>query len=308
MRDLKEILIGSVKIFLKKRAHHLGAASTFYFFLALVPIVLLSLQLLGPLFKLFQKEEIALNTVIENLFEQLYLVYPDIPRDLFVFFEKHLGELLSGGFSVSFLDFFILSFSALGLLNTLGGGVGDISEIKGRGIREKLLDGPFFFGLSLIILLVLFIAPYLIDSLLGLASWVEGSVFEIAIKNATPALYKFLISINGGLQSLLAKTQSILKNGPFQFLCLLIYMSFVYWWFFKRKVPFVYAVIASASFSLLVVFSKFGLSVYLSLIREGLNRNFGGPAGIVVGILWIYLIFVFFYYGACVLRSINERG
>jgi membrane protein len=88
---------------------------------------------------------------------------------------------------------------------------------------------------------------------------------------------------------------------------LLIYFSLLYRWLFNWRIKFQEAFVASLAFSVSIFLGKSLFWVYMYYVRTSLMRNYGDLYTSVMGVVWLFYLMCFFFYGACICHVYKER-
>jgi membrane protein len=111
---------------------------------------------------------------------------------------------------------------------------------------------------------------------------------------------KFLLKIN-------LRKSYWLNSNWLHVLVLLAYFTFLYRWLFSWKIKLHEAFVAALAFSLSVFLGKSLFWIYIYYVRAGLMRNYGDLYTTVMGVVWLFYLMCFFFYGACVCHIYRER-
>ena len=88
---------------------------------------------------------------------------------------------------------------------------------------------------------------------------------------------------------------------------LIIYFTELYRWLFSWKIRLSEAFVAAMAFSISVFLGKSIFWIYIYYVRTSLIRNYGDLYTSVMGVIWIFYLMCFFFYGACVCNVYKER-
>lgn len=88
---------------------------------------------------------------------------------------------------------------------------------------------------------------------------------------------------------------------------LIIYFTALYRWLFSWKIQMREAFVAAMAFTLSVFIGKYIFWIYIYYVRTSLMRSYGDLYTTVMGVIWLFYLMCFFFYGACVCHIYKER-
>jgi membrane protein len=281
------------KLFYKKNALQLAAASAFYVVLAVVPLLLLLTRLIG----VFIGDLDQVQQVVFTLGQE---AFPEVEPEVLERIKNIVKGPLLGGASFTFVNFLILSVSSLSFFNSIWAGLYTLSEDKTLVSWTKHFKALVLIGVTVLIVLFLFsLQPALFLAL------------KIVKYNAlTDSIYANIPALQGvidGLRSLNARSFLWLRSSFFQFSLFVVYFALVYRWFFNWRLKKREAFIASATFVVLLFLGKVFFGLYFNYLRVRFIQSYGDYYTVLVGALWIYMILAFFYFGICLVIELIRK-
>jgi membrane protein len=88
---------------------------------------------------------------------------------------------------------------------------------------------------------------------------------------------------------------------------IIIYFTVLYRWLFSGKIILKEAFVASVAFSVSVFLGKYIFWVYIYYVRDGMIKNYGDFYTSILGLIWLFYLMCFFFYGACVCQIYNKK-
>ena len=273
------------KLFGHQRATALASASSFYIILTVVPFFLLLIRLVGFFLGDMQQIQNLIFELGENIF-------PDVAPEILYKVKSLVEGPLKGGAQFTIINFMILTISSLSFFNMIWSGLYLISGDRSHLSLWKHVKGLVIIMITVVILIVAFsIHPVILFTFKVLNhNFLTNYLWE-NFEAFRPVLDYF--------RTMDLKGSFLFRSNFLYFFLFLFYFSFVYRWFFSWKIRFREALLSSATFVLLLLLGKNLFWIYFLYVRKGLIESYGDFYTFIVGIIWIFLVMSFFFFGAC---------
>ena len=279
-------IINAGYIFWERRGGTLAAASTFYLMLSIIPFSLLFIRLMGFFVGDF-------DSVMNQLHELILHSLPQMPESFFLTLKEMIRKAIYANKGITFFNFLLLIVTLTSFLNSLWNGLFIITDDKSLLSWKKhltsillILSTFIFFSFLNFIPLFLKLITYLLT---------HNTLMDL-LHVYFPSGYQFIFSLNG------------IGNfsGEYLFLPILLGLfTYLYWWFFNRKLDLKSAFWGGASFVILLFIGKKLFLVYMGTVRLGVVRNYGDYYTLFLGAMWAYFSMCFFYFGASLCYSLK---
>lgn len=280
-------------LFYHKKGTTLASSASFYALITVVPFVLLLVRGIGYFLGNLDKTQKYLFLIGSQFF-------PDIAPQLLMKLQMLIKGPLFAGTNFTVLNFFFLAVSAITFLNSIWMGIYFITDDKSILSLWRILKGFVIIGLTLLMLGMIFLLPPIIIYVIKFiqSNYLTRFIFD-NFEFLRP-LITFVLKIN--LKKSYWLNSNILHIG-----LLIVYFTVLYRWLFSWKIHMREAFVAAIAFSVSVFVGKSLFWVYIYYVRTGLMRNYGDLYTSVMGVIWIFFLMCFFFYGACVCHVYKER-
>jgi membrane protein len=291
MRKYFDALVSGFLIFRRKRVGILAAASSFYIILGFIPLSLLVIRALGIALGDMENPEARLFDVFKNL-------YPEINTQFLIKIQKLVEGPLYATPKLTLLNLVFLIFASLSFTSSIWTGLAIITQDRAKSLWVK------FKSILIITVTVLFLIVMLgIPPFLRFVGAIAKDNFLISlIKNNFPEsinVLNYLLRVEFGLKFLV-------QSNFIPFILFLVYFTFLYAYFFHWKIKLREAFFGALIFVFALSLGRFGFYIYFNTFRKTLENNYGDYYSIFVSLIWIFLVMVFFFYGACICFILEE--
>ncbi len=282
----------AIRLFDQRRGMTLAAASSFYILMTMVPLSLLLLRLVGNFLGDIGQTEGQFFSLIGGLF-------PQAAPEMVAILRKIISGPLFGNRGLTGFNIVILTFTSLGLVNSVWNGIFLITEDKSLLSWKNYLKGGVVIGMTAVLLVCAFALPPLI---LLVISIIKSNAVLTYLNEVVPNFEYVINSINW-----LSKWATYLvKSNFFYGLILLVYFTFLYRWFFNWKLKLKGALLGAFTFVVSLILGKWAFMVYFEYARSNLVRNYGDYYTFIVALMWIFLVMCFFFFGMCLCHVYND--
>ena len=280
-------------LFYEKKGTTLASSSTFYALITIVPVLLLIVRGIGYFLG-------NINQTQKYLFILGSRFFPEVAPQLLLTLQSMIKGPLFAGTEFTILNFFILAVSAITFLNSIWMGIYFITEDKSILSLWRILKGFVIIGITLLMVLMLFLLPPLIIYFIKFIQ--TNMITQFFYDN-----FDFLRPILTFIKKINLKKSYWLKSNILHVSILIIYFTVLYRWLFSWKIQLKEAFVAALAFSFSVFVGKSVFWIYIYYVRGGLMRNYGDLYTTVVGVIWLFYLMCFFFYGACVCHVYRQR-
>lgn len=292
-KDGAKNLYKGALLFHEKKGTTLASSSTFYALITIIPFLLLTVRGIGYFLG-------NINRTQKYLFVLGGRFFPEVAPQFLVTLQNMIKGPLFAGTQFTVLNFFVLSVSAITFLNSIWMGIYFITEDKSILSIWRILKGFVIIGITLLMVTLLFMLPPII---IYVVKFIQTNIItQFFYENfdfLRPAL-TFIKKIN--------LRKSYWLNSSFLHITILIaYFTVLYRWLFSWKIQLKEAFIAALAFSTSVFIGKSIFWIYIYYVRGSLMRNYGDLYTSVIGVIWLFYLMCFFFYGACVCHVYRER-
>lgn len=289
---IKNLYQGAL-LFHEKKGTTLASSSTFYALITVVPFLLLLVRGIGYFLG-------HVNQTQKYLFRLGARFFPEVAPELLLTLQNMIKGPLFAETQVTVLNLLVLTISAITFLNSIWMGIYFITDDKSILSLWRILKGFVIIALTLGMFAILFLVPPLI---ITVVKFIQTNVItQFLYENIDilrPAL-TFLKQIN-------LKKSYWLNSSFLHISILIIYFTILYRWLFSWRIQLKEAFVAALAFSSSVFLGKSLFWIYIYYVRGSLMRNYGDLYTSVVGVIWIFYLMCFFFYGACVCHVYRER-
>lgn len=286
-------LYSAGKLFFNKKGMTLASSSSFYALITVVPFVLLMIRGIG-----FFLGNLARTQ--KYLFVLGARFFPEIAPDLLIKLQAMIKGPLFAESHFTLLNFFFLAVSTITFINSIWMGVYFITEDKKVLSMWRILKGFAIIGLTLLMIGLIFILPPIIIYLLKILQ--NNVLVQFLWDN-----FDFARPLLSTIMKINIKKSYWLNSDILHLSVILVYFSILYRWLFNFKISWKESFVASLAFSVSMFIGKYAFWLYLTFVRSGLIRNYGDFYTSVVGVIWLFYLMCFFFYGACVCSIYKDK-
>lgn len=280
-------------LFHDKKGTTLASSSTFYALITVVPFLLLIVRGIGYLIG-------NVNQTQKYLFILAGRFFPEVAPQLLITLQGMIKGPLFAGTQFTILNFLVLAVSAITFLNSIWMGIYFITEDKSILSWRRILKGFVIIAITLTMVSALFLLPPLI---IYIVKFIQTNVItQFFYEN-----FDFLRPVLTFIKKINLRKSYWLKSNFLHVTILIIYFTVLYRWLFSWKILLKEAFVAALAFSMSVFVGKSLFWIYIYYVRTGLMRNYGDLYTTVVGVIWMFYLMCFFFYGACVCHVYRER-
>lgn len=280
-------------LFHDKKGTTLASSATFYALISVVPFMLLLVRGIGYFLG-------NVNQTQKYLFVLARRFFPEVAPQLLITLQGMIKGPLFAGTEFTVLNFFVLTVSAITFLNSIWMGIYFITEDKSILSIWRILKGFVIIGITLIMVMLLFLMPPLI---IYIVKFIQTNIItQFFYEN-----FDFLRPILTFVKKINLRKSYWLNSSTLHITILIIYFTILYRWLFSWKILLKEAFVAALAFSMSVFAGKSLFWIYMYYVRGGLMRNYGDLYTTVVGVIWLFYLMCFFFYGACVCHVYRER-
>lgn len=271
----------------------LAASTSFYIILTAVPLFLLLIRLLG--FFLGDMGEIH-----DFIFKMGDEVFPDVAPEILLKIKDIVKGPLFGEAQFTVINFIILIISSLSFFNAIWTGIYIVSEDQSFLKWWKHLKGLAIIAFTVVVVLGLFaFNPVLLFLVKTLKYNIFIDLLYESFDSARPLIHY--------LRSVDISQSKIFKENIFHFVIFLGYFTIVYRWLFNWSLSLKKALVASVHFVGLLLLGKNLFWIYFFYMRNTLMSSYGDYYTFIAGIIWIYLVMAFFFFGVSCAVILREK-
>lgn len=292
-KDGAKNLYNGALLFHEKKGTTLASSSTFYALITIIPFLLLTVRGLGYFLG-------NINRTQKYIFVLGGRFFPEIAPQFLLTIQNMIKGPLFAGTQFTLLNFFVLAVSTITFLNSIWMGIFFITEDKSILSIWRILKGFVIIGITLFMVLMLFMLPPIIIYVVKFIQTNIITQFFYENFDLLRPLLTFIKSIN-------LRRSYWLNSSFLQVSLLIIYFTVLYRWLFSWKIQLKEAFIAALAFSTSVFIGKSLFWIYIYYVRGSLMRNYGDLYTSVVGVIWLFYLMCFFFYGACVCHVYRQR-
>ena len=289
-----KVFYRGARVFFNKKGMTLASSSSFYALITIVPFILLMIRGVGFFLGNISRTEKYLFVIGAKFF-------PEVAPDLLIKLQTLIKGPLFADSHYTLLNFFFLAISAISFLNSIWMGIFFITEDKEILSPWRILKGFAIIGLTLIMMGMIFILPPVIIFTLKFLqkNFVTQFLWE-NIDIIRPYL-RYIMAIN-------VKKSYWLNSDILHLSIILAYFTVLYRWLFSFRISNREAFMASLAFSFSMFVGKYLFWIYVYYVRKGLIQNYGDLYTSVVGVIWLFYLMCFFFYGASVCSVYKARN
>ncbi len=292
-KDALTNLYRGALLFYQKKGTTLASSSSFYALITVVPFALLMVRGIGYFLGNLDKTQKYIFLIGSQFF-------PEVAPQLLLRLQTLIKGPLFAGTNFTLLNFLFLVISTITFLNSIWMGIYFISEDKTHLSLWRILKGFVIIGMTLIMLAMIFILPPVIIYIIKFLQTNYLTKFLFDNFDFLRPVLSFFLKIN-------LKKSYWLNSNMLHIAVLITYFTFLYRWLFSWKIHLHEAFVAAMAFSLSVFLGKSLFWVYFYYVRTSLMRNYGDLYTSVMGVIWLFYLMCFFFYGACICHAYQER-
>lgn len=286
----------ALKVFHQKRGTTLASSSTFYLLITIVPSLLLLIRGVGFFLGNLRQTQKYLFILGSKFF-------PEVAPELLLKLQSMIKGPLFADAKFTMINFIVLAVSAITFLNSIWSGLYIITEDKKAISWSRVLKGFVIIGITMLAVLLLFILPPIIIYFIKL---LKDNFMMDFLYQTFDSLRPFLKWI----KTLDHRKTYWLRSTGLHSTLVFIYFAILYQWLFNWKLKWREAIIAASTFAFSVYVGKDLFWIYIYSVKKGLMHSYGELYSSILGLVWIFFLMCFFFYGACVchvfLKDRNE--
>ncbi|MFA6238311.1 MAG: YhjD/YihY/BrkB family envelope integrity protein [Bacteriovorax sp.] len=292
-KDAVSNLYRGGKLFYSKKGTTLASSSSFYALITIVPFALLMVRGIGYFLGNLDRTQKYIFLIGSRFF-------PEVAPQLLIQLQALIKGPLFAGTNFTLLNFFFLAVTTITFLNSIWMGIFFITDDKSILSTWRILKGFVIIGMTLMMLGLVFILPPVIIFLIKFmqTNWVTQFFWD-NFDFLRPAM-RYILKIN-------LRKSYWLHSNTLHIGILIIYFTALYRWLFSWKIQLHEAFVASMTFTISVFVGKSLFWIYMYYVRTSLMRNYGDLYTSVMGVVWLFYLMCFFFYGACVCHVYKER-
>ncbi len=293
LKSLIDPFYKAILLFHARRGTTLAAASSFYVIMTIVPLTLLLIRLVG-----FVIGDLSRGS--DEIFVSIERFMPNVSAELFEQIKTMISGPLFGGAKVTVVNLVILFFSSLSFFNSIWNGLYLITNDRSYLSFWKNLKGVVIIGMTIGLFSLSLSLPRILIFSVGL---VQNNFVVNFIWDLFPPLRPLLDYLRhydiGAL--------TFLSSPIVMIFFFVIYFALLYRWFFSWRLPYLNSFIAASTFVLALFAGKNFFWIYFFYVRDNLVKNYGDFYTVIVGLMWVYLVLCFFYFGACLCHVLRDK-
>ena len=280
-------------LFYKKKGTTLASSASFYALITVVPFALLMVRGIGYFLGNLDKTQKYIFLIGSEFF-------PEIAPQLLMRLQVLIKGPLFAGTNFTLLNFFFLAVTTITFLNSIWMGIYFITEDKSILSLWRILKGFAIIAMTLLMFGLIFILPPTIIYIIKFFQTNAVTQFFYNNFEFLRPMINFILQVN-------LKKSYWLNSNFLHITILIIYFTELYRWLFSWKIRLSEAFVAAMAFSISVFLGKSIFWIYIYYVRTSLIRNYGDLYTSVMGVIWIFYLMCFFFYGACVCNVYKER-
>ena len=291
--DLWNRFLNAYKLYYKANGTMLAASTSFYFLLTIIPMTILLIRVVGFFLG-------GLTITNEKLFVLGSKLLPGIDPSLVNGIKSTIDGLLYGSGGYNIFHFGALIWSSLLFLNSIWQGFYRITgDTEYRSLKRHLK------GLVIIVsTIVLFNITLGMPMAVSLAvSIVKNNFIIDFISENFPTFYLSVKDIT----SIEWIAGILIKSNIFHAIIFVLYFTFLYRWFWGKKISIKIASIGAFVFVFTFFIGKSFFYFYVFYLKDNFIENYGDYYTFLVALIWIFFVISFFFYGACICKIFGEQ-
>lgn len=280
-------------LFHDKKGTTLASSSTFYALITIIPFLLLTVRGIGYFLG-------NINRVQKYLFVLGGRFFPEVAPQFLLTLQNMIKGPLFAGTQFTVLNFFILAVSTITFLNSIWMGIYFITEDKSILSIWRILKGFVIIGITLLMVMLIFMLPPVI---IYVVKFIQTNIItQFFYEN-----FDFLRPVLTFIKKINLRRSYWLNSSFLHITIMIAYFTVLYRWLFSWKIQLKEAFIAALAFSTSVFIGKSIFWIYIYYVRGSLMRNYGDLYTSVIGVIWLFYLMCFFFYGACVCHVYRQR-
>lgn len=293
MKRIFLIIFRALQLFIQRRGANLAAASSFYVIITIVPLVLLMVRLIGFIIGDLGRGEEELFFYAANFFPQ---VAPDVLEKV----RAMVSGPLFGDRKFTIINIGLLTLSSLSFFNSIWSGLYLITNDQSFLSFWRNLKGIIVIGVTIGLVSLSLTLPSLFLFVVNMAqnNFVVDFIWEY-VPFLRPAVEYF--------QGYDIRQGFLVRTNILHAFIFIAYFTFLYRWFFSWRVPFFNSFLAAFTFVISLFAGKSLFFVYFTYVRDNLMRNYGDFYTAIVGLMWLYFVMCFFFFGACLCHAMKDE-
>ncbi len=284
--DTLKVLVKSLKVFHLKRGTTLASSSTFYLLITIIPSLLLLIRAVGFFLGNLQQTQKYIFIIGAKFF-------PAVAPELLLKIQAMIKGPLFAGTKFTIINFALLAVSAMTFLNSLWSGLFIITEDKSNISWSRVLKGFVIVGITILAVILLFILPPILIYLIKMVK--KNFMMDFLYQS-----FEFMRPFLKWVKSIDVRKTMWLRSNGLHSIFVFVYFSFLYQWLFNWKLYWREAFTAAFTFALSVYVGKDLFWIYIYSVKRGLMQSYGELYSSILGLVWIFFLMCFFFYGACV--------
>ena len=289
---LSNLYKGAV-LFHEKKGATLASSSTFFALITAVPFLLLTVRGIGYFLG-------NINQTQKYLFVLGSRFFPEVAPQLLLTLQEIIKGPLFAGRQFTILNFLFLAISAITFLNSIWMGIYFITEDKSILSVWRILKGFVIIGITLLMVMAIFLLPPVIIYVIKFIQ--TNLITQFFYDN-----FDFLRPMIETFKKINLRKSYWLNSSVLHVSVLIIYFTVLYRWLFSWKINLKEAFVAALTFSVSIFIGKSLFWIYFYYVRGSLMRNYGDLYTTVVGVIWLFYLMCFFFYGACICHVYKTR-
>lgn len=286
-------LYRAAHLFHQKHGITLAASASFFAIITSVPFFLLTIRGIGYFLG-------SLTQTQKYLFMLGQRFFPEVAPQLLLQVQTLIKGPLFADHQFTILNFLILIISTITFLNSIWMGIYFITEDKSILSFWKILKGFVIIGITLLMLGMIFVLPPIVIYIIKFIQTNRVTEFFYDSIDITRPLITYIKTIN-------LRKSYWLNSNFLHISVVLIYFTVLYRWLFSWKITLKEAFVASLVFSASVFIGKYVFWIYIYYVRDGMIKNYGDFYTSILGLIWLFYLMCFFFYGACVCQVYNKK-
>nr|BDT27230.1 YihY/virulence factor BrkB family protein [Bacteriovorax sp. HI3] len=292
-KDGAKNLYKGALLFHEKKGTTLASSSTFYALITVIPFLLLTVRGLGYFLG-------NINRVQKYLFVLGGRFFPEVAPQFLLTLQNMIKGPLFAGTQFTVLNFFVLAVSTITFLNSIWMGIYFITEDKSILSIWRILKGFVIIGITLVMVMLIFMLPPVI---IYVVKFIQTNIItQFFYEN-----FDFLRPVLTFIKKINLRRSYWLNSSFLHITIMIAYFTVLYRWLFSWKIQLKEAFIAALAFSTSVFIGKSLFWIYIYYVRGSLMRNYGDLYTSVIGVIWLFYLMCFFFYGACVCHVYRQR-
>lgn len=292
-RDSAVNLYRGALLFYNKKGTTLASSSSFYALITVVPFALLMVRGIGYFLG-------NLDRTQKYIFLLGSQFFPEVAPQLLIRLQLLIKGPLFAGTNFTLLNFFFLAVTTITFLNSIWMGIYFITNDKSILSPWRILKGFVIIAMTLLMLGLIFILPPVIIYIVKFIQTNMITQFFWDNFDFLRPMLQFVLKIN-------LKKSYWLNSNMLHIGVLILYFTILYRWLFSWRIQLHEAFVAAMAFSISVFVGKSIFWIYIYYVRTSLMRNYGDLYTSVMGVIWLFYLMCFFFYGACVCHIYKER-